>query len=264
LTIKMRIHDILRTAVCSDLRRNLLISLHEGKKSLGELRDGLNTSSTTAIHSLRELEKGNLIFQDSDRDYLLTKIGKIIAFKLIDFSNAAEVLKKQERFWLEHDLSGIPDHMLEKIGWLKDSTLLESKPTDLFLVHATYIDMITKAKEIKGISPIFVPEFSSVYGTLAKKDVDIQLLVTEKVMDKIDKKILESLISDENTKLKLYILKEDVKVATTLTDYYFSLGFFNLDGSYDWNKDLISYDKKGIEWGRELFEWYLKKAVRIF
>jgi predicted transcriptional regulator len=26
---------------------------------------------------------------------------------------------------------------------------------------------------------------------------------------------------------------------------------------------LISYDKEAIEWGRELFEWYLKQAERI-
>src|SRR3972149_8584971 len=98
-------HDIHRLAVCSDLRRNLLFSLFEGNKSLSKLRDGLKISSTTAIHSLRDLEKGNLTFQDKNKNYSLTNIGRIIAMKLIDFSNAAEVLKKQEKFWLEHDLS---------------------------------------------------------------------------------------------------------------------------------------------------------------
>lgn len=259
---KTNIQDILRLAVCSDLRMNILIGLNDGKKSLGGLRDELNISSTTAIHALRELEKGNLVFQDSHRNYSLTKIGRVIALKLIDFSDAIEILKKLERFWLEHDLSGIPDNLLEKVGWLKNSTLLEAKATDIFLVHTTYIDMITRAKEIKGISPIFVPEFSSIFKTLVtEKNVDVQLVVTEGVLNKIDKAILENIHSE---KLKLYMMKEDAKVAATLTDYYFSLGFFNLDGTYDWNRDLISYDEKGIEWGRELFDWYLKQAERVY
>ena len=107
-------HDIHRLAVCSDLRRNILFSLFEGNKSLGNLRDGLKISSTTAIHALKDLEKGNLTFQDKNKNYSLTNIGRIIAMKLIDFSNAAEVLKKQEKFWLEHDLSGIPDIFFEE------------------------------------------------------------------------------------------------------------------------------------------------------
>lgn len=259
---KTNIRHLLRLAVCSDLRMNILIGLNEEKKSLGSLRDGLNISSSTVIHALRELEKSYIVFKDSNRNYSLTKIGRVMALKLIDFSDAAETLKKHERFWLEHALSGIPDNLLEKVAWLKNSTLLEAKATDIFLVHTTYIDMITRAKEIKGISPIFVPEFSSIFKTLVtEKNVDVQLVVTEEVLNKIDKAILENIHSE---KLKLYLMKEDIKVAATLTDYFFSLGFFNLDGTYDWNRDLISYDKKGIEWGRELFDWYLKQAERVY
>ncbi|SNQ60423.1 hypothetical protein [Candidatus Methanoperedens nitratireducens] len=86
--------DLLRLAICSDLRKNILISLIEGKKSLADLRDEMNISSTTAIHALKELEKGNLTYQDKNRDYSLTIIGRIIAMKLLDFSETADTLKK--------------------------------------------------------------------------------------------------------------------------------------------------------------------------
>lgn len=256
--------NTLRLAACSNLRRSILISLKEGKKALRELRDELEVSSTTAIHALRELEKNNLVFQDLDRGYSLTKIGEIVALKLTDFVDVIEVLKKHENFWLTHDLSGIPPHLLEKIGWLKDSTLIEAPATDLFKVHSTYIDMITKAEEIKGVSPIFVPELPFVYETITiEKKGDVQLVVTEGVLNKIDREVLENIFSDKNSKLKLYIMKGDVKVAFTVTDYCLSFGLFNLDGTYDWNKDLRSYDKEAIEWGKELFEWYRKRAERI-
>lgn len=255
--------DILHLTVCSDIRKNILISLNEHEKSLGDLRDGLNISSTTALHALKELETSNLTFQRENKIYTLTIIGRIMAMKLLDFSNAAEVLKKHERFWLEHDLSGIPEHMMEKIGWLENSAILEAPPTNIFLVHATYIEMLTKAKEIKGVSPIFVPEFSSIFTTLAAKtNVDVKLVLTEKVMTKIDKGSLENILCN-HAKINLYVTKDDLKVALTITDYFISLGFFNFDGTYDWNKDLISYDEKGIKWGSELFQWYLNKAEMV-
>lgn len=122
---KMESRDLLRLVICSDLRKNLLICLNEDKKSLGDLRNELNISSTTAIHALRELEKSNLVFQDRDKNYALTKIGRILTLKVADFSNAVDVLKKYERFWLEHDLTGIPEHMMEKIGWLKNSNVIQ-------------------------------------------------------------------------------------------------------------------------------------------
>ena len=258
------IQNTLRLAACSELRRGILVSLREGKKALSELRTELEISSTTAIHALRELEKDNLVFQDEHRDYALTKIGEIIALKLSDFINVIDVLKKHEDFWLTHDLCGIPPHLLEKIGWLKDSVILEAPATDLFKVHSTYIDLVTKAKEIKGVSPIFVPELPFIYEAVTiEKKGDVQLLVTEEVLNKIDREVLENIFSAKNSKLKLYIMKGDVKVAFTVTDYCLSFGLFNLDGTYDWNKDLRSYDKEAIGWGNELFEWCRKRAERV-
>ena len=47
------------------------------------------------------------------------------------------------------------------------------------------------------------------------------------------------------------------------TDSALSLGFYDHQGTYDWNQDLISYDKDAIAWGYELFEYYAKKSVMI-
>ncbi len=259
------IQKTLHLAACSDLRRGILVSLGEGKKALSELRDVLGVSSTTAIHALRELEKDNLIFQDETRDYALTKIGEVIALKLTDFMDAIDVLKKHEDFWLTHDLSGIPPHLLEKIGWLQDSTLFEDTATDIFKVHTSFINLLANAKKIRGVSSIFVPEYPTLFEQLIlKKKADVGLIVTKEVLEKIDKEILKEIFTDKRSKFKLYLTKEDAKAAFTVTDFSLSLGLFHVDGTYDYNRDLVSYDKKAIEWGKELFEWYLKHAERFY
>ena len=258
------IQNTLRLATCSGLRRGILISLEGGKKSLSELRDALEVSSTTAIHALRELEKDKLVFQDGNRDYALTKIGEIIALKLCDFIDAIDVLKKHEDFWLTHDLSGIPEQLLEKIGWLRDSTITEAPATDIFKVYSNFVDMLKNAKEIRGVSSMFVPEYQFIFQELVLgKKINVQLVVTKEVLEKMDQGVLKEIVSDKSSKFKLYLLKEESKVAFTITDRFLSFGLFNQNGIYDWNKDLISSDKKAIEWGKELFEWYRKRAERI-
>jgi len=260
----MNIRDMLHLTACSDLRRNILISLNEHDKSLRELREELKTSSTTALHALKELETSNLTFQTKNKNYGLTNIGRTLSLKLLDLISAVEVLKKHERFWLDHDMSGIPEHMLEKIGWLKSSNLIEDTATDIFKVHTNFITLLACAKEIKGISSIYVPEFMNLFSDLIiNKKAEVELILTQEVIGKIDKSVINNIISDKSLKFKLYITREEVKAAFTVTDYFFSLGLYHFNGNYDYNRDLLSYDMKGIEWGKNLFEWYLKQAERI-
>jgi predicted transcriptional regulator len=262
---KIVTHDMLRLAVCSDLRRNLLINLNDGKKSLGDFRSCLNMSSTTAIHALRELEKNNLVFQEKDKKYGLTNIGRIAVLKLIDFSNAAQALKKNDRFWLEHDLNGIPDYLLDKIGWLSDSNIIQINPLDIIKTHNSYVNHIKNAKWIKGVSPIFSSDYPILFKKLVENDVRTQLILTNPVLNKLtDAMGLENLKNlVNNYHLELMVSEENLKVAFTVTDAFLSLGLFTQTGIYDTAYDMISSDDMGVRWGTELFDYYYQRSKRF-
>ncbi len=260
---KIPFQDICRLVVCSDLRKNILMSLYEGKKQLRELRDNLNVSSTTAIHTLRELEKYNLIVQEKDKNYSLTNIGRIATLKLLDFISVAEVLRKHERFWLEHDLSGIPEPLMEKIGCLRDSIIIENTSTELFKVHTNFMNLLQTAKKIRGVSPIYHSEFLPLFEKLVlSKKVDVELILTKEVIEKIDDATVKKIFALKSSKFDVYLIKE-AKAAFTVTDFFLSLGLYNYDGTYDYNRDLLTYDEKGIEWGRNLYDGYLLQAEKI-
>lgn len=260
----MKDHDIARLAVCSDLRKNILISLNEGDKSLGDLRERLDISSTTAIHALRDLEKHRLTQQDQERKYCLTNIGHIIALKLMEFQDAADVLQKHERFWLEHDISGIPEYLLQKIGWLKDSNIAESHSTDIFKIYSAFVDLLKNANEIRGLSSMFVPEYTNIIKEIVlNKKVDTKLIVTEQVLDKIGKEALQEIHENMDLKFELFMLKTDTRLAFTVTDTVLSFGLYDRQGVYDWNKDLISYNEKARAWGNQLFDYYAQRSERI-
>ena len=256
------IQNSIRIAVCSELRRRIIIALREGKRTLSELRDSLGVSSTTAIHALRELEKENIIFQDESRKYGLTRIGYVIGLKLSDFVDAVEVLKKHEDFWLTHDLSGIPPHLLEKIGWLSNSNVVKIDALDIIKTHTTYIRTLKTAKWIKGVSPIFSPDYPRIFEDLITKHTFTQLVLTESVLKKvIDTVGLENLKNQVSKGyLEIFVIEEEVKVAFTVTNFFLSIGLFKPDGIYDTTLDLINTEERAVRWGIELFEYYQKKA----
>jgi predicted transcriptional regulator len=107
----------MRLAICSGNRRRVLLALHQKKKSLGDLREDLNSDSPTILRSLRELERNRMVQQDELRDYSLTVIGEAIAQKVINCHHLAEVLTLHEAFWFEHDVSGIPEYCLVALGY---------------------------------------------------------------------------------------------------------------------------------------------------
>ena len=262
---KQGVHEILRLLACSDLRKNLAEELRDGQKlTLSELSERVGASSPAAVHALREMGKEDLVHQDEKRNYSLTNIGEIIVRKLEEINLAILTLSNERQFWLEHDLSDLPRDFLDRVGCLADSTVLSSTPTDLFKVFSTFYTLLGNAKEIRGVSPIFIEDLTNQFVRLVAKDIDIDLVVTPDVLDAIlktaDKKELEKALKG---KLKLFKIERQPTVAFTVTDYFLQLGFFRHDGTYDWSNDLLSYSPDAIEWGQELFAHYVEESEPV-
>jgi predicted transcriptional regulator len=254
----------LRLAVCSNLRSDLILLLKAGRKPLSELRDLLGVSSTTAIHALRELEHGNLICEDGDRNYALTKIGEIVALKLDDFLRTVEVLQKFERFWHEHDLSDIPLPLLQRIGELQNSMPLMGTPTDMFKLHTTSLQVLEHANEVKGIYPIFNLEYlTTIEEAVVGRRIEVELVITNAVLDSLigiieTEERFRELVQQPN--FSLFATEYDLKFALTLTDSVLYLGLFTHDGLFDYQHALISDDTAALAWGRDLHQYYRQHA----
>jgi predicted transcriptional regulator len=54
-----------------------------------------------------------------------------------------------------------------------------------------------------------------------------------------------------------------LKIALALTESSFSLGLFDLSGTYDDNMDLRSNSIEAIKWGERLFEDAIRDSQRI-
>lgn len=247
----------------SKLRASLLMNLIEKPKKLGEIRDELGSSSSTILHALEELESSDLVMK-KQKGFELTSTGIIFALNLKNIFGISETIENQKDFWTQHDISGIPHGFLKRLGDLKNAFLIKSETDDLGKVHQTFLKVISESKELKGISPIFHPDFVSVVKDLIDKGVDVELIVTEQVFQNTRLSVgLDALMPPiKNGRLRVF-LKDKLKIAMTITDRVLSLGLFTLGGAYDYSMDLVAEASEAIEWGKELFNHYLIEAKNV-
>jgi len=261
------VKDDLKFYAISSVRMKVIICLFDGPKKTRQLRELTGIQSSTILHGINELEKQKVVYRDGDI-YYLSEIGQILAPKLIDMVKTVVTLKKYEKLWLNHKIGDIPGELLIDIANLSNSQLIEADNTDVFKIHKNYMDSIKHAKEVKGISPFFHPDLTKTFLDILNNDVEVELILSDAVLKKTIRSFNPMNLTDflkfrSTGNLNLWVLKEEVKIAFTVTDKFLSLGLYTNNGVYDSSKDLISEDPGAILWGNKLFEYYREKSDKI-
>lgn len=261
------VKDDLKFHGISSVRIKIMICLNDGPKKTKDLRKLIGIQSSTIIHGINELEKQNLVSREVDY-YYLSETGKIIALKLIDMIRALVALKNFEKLWLNHEIDSIPQDLLMKIGDLSNLKLVESEKIDIFRPHGAYMQIILGSKKIKGVSPIFYPDYVDSFKNMIENGISVELVLTSSILRKTinsidsgDLAYLKKILSEEM--LKIWEIEDEVKVAFTITDKFTVLGLFFLNGSYDSTKLLIGDHDDAIIWSNKLFEYYRGKANKF-
>lgn len=248
----------------SSVRTKIILSLNRGNKDLNTLKNELDLESSAALHALKKLESQNIIIK-KENEYFLSSFGKLYAVKSENLFKSFYTIKEYEKIWLDHWIDGIPKKLVKKIKCLNNSFLVESTPTDIIKPHSNYAKLVSKACEIKSISPIFYYPYIDIYKNALKRDADVKLILTPLILAKMTEtagmKFLKEILSSKN--FKLYKIDEDVKIAFTVAEDFLSLGLFSTEGIYDATINLVSYDNDAIKWGNKLFNYYLNKAKKI-
>ncbi len=263
LQLYEKVRDDLKFLTASDVRTKIIIVLNDGSKNLGELKEETNLNSSTILHGMSQLEEKNLIFKQSG-GYSLSQTGKIVALNIINLIKTSTSLGEIEKIFLKHEISPIPEYLLESIGSLKNSFVVESTPTDVMKPHAVHADLIQNSKDVKYISSVLLPQkIESFEETLEKGS--LQLILTSEILDKwIEIKGRENLKNALLEKdFKLWKINGSAKMSFTVSDTFIALGLFSTDGIYDLHKYLIAKDEEAIEWGNRLFDYYLKRSKKV-
>ncbi|AKB84204.1 winged helix-turn-helix domain-containing protein [Methanococcoides methylutens] len=260
--MQLKSTGLLSVLTFSEKRKDLLFLLEEGPRSLSQIREYFDVSSPEISPRLKEMEAANLIIKD-EKEYHITPIGKVAAKYLNPLVNTLESIEKNEDFWKDHILEGIPQHLLDRISELGECIVHEESLENIYDSHKKFLDNIARSKEVCGVSSIFIPIYPEFFANLAKNNVPTSLILTRNVFEKVKNEYTETMqayLDSDNT--RLYLI-ESAKVAFVTTDDFFSLSLFFKNGTYDPQRDLMGTGNTISNWGKELFEYYKREAREI-
>ena len=255
--------DLLNIITSSDKRKRLLLLLNDAPKTMEDIKEILQVTTTGMLPQIRILEERNLVKQDN-KHYCLTELGCVVAAYLDDLVKTLETIEKEESFWKEHDLGAIPTPLLMKINELSDIQIAENSVEQLYEPHKVFLDNVMRCKKFSGISPIVHPVYPEMFLQLAKNGIEVSLILTKNAFT-----VVKNNYGDELTKFlrfdnaNLYVLQENIKLSCIVADTYFSISLFYKNGVFDSRNDLVGTDTSTLSWGDELFNYYRERAEKI-
>jgi predicted transcriptional regulator len=250
----------------SPLGIEILLKLKSTPKELNDLNVEIKSLKTSILHEIKRLRTERLVEKDN-RMYLLTGMGWVYAVILHNFVNASHLIRKEKEFWLRHSISSIPEHLLLRIGELKDSVIIRNDETNLGRIHERFLELLDGSAELNGISPVFHTDFTEAVAKMLMRNCSVRLVVTKDVIREIQKTVSKMDFGNVvlpliERNLELFV-NDNLKLALSATDNFISLGLFDYWGNYDYSADLFCTHPQGIQWGKELFEYHLKTSKKV-
>jgi predicted transcriptional regulator len=249
----------------SRLKIQILLTLLTEHPPLSRLREVTGSTSQALIPKIRSLES-QMLMESRNYEYYLTPLGKAVAVEVSRFVNLMSGITRHKEFWAIHDLSGIPDEFLQRIGDLQDSEVKLDTQVDIMHVYSHFLKIVREAAYIHGISSIMSPGLAETVAERVVAGIPVELVVNRQVTSLLGKEPyigqIKQLLKFQN--FKIWVTGEELKVGITVTDKYLSVGLFKNDSSlYDSSTDLFSQVPDAIVWGEDLFRYYRDRSVLL-
>jgi len=256
---------IIRRLYDSRLRLTILDALKDRPMRLADLRRAVNANAPNTSSKAKELEEMGLV-ERVEGDFRLTPYGRVTKNRIEEMLKFHAAYEKFKEFWETHDLSGIPDHLLARIGDLLNTKVVKNESMEPQRVHQTYLNFLESIKQkCYATTAIYMREYFLFASKLVNKGVDMQVIVTPGVLKKsvndMPQAVLKTLANSEN--LRLFVL-EWVPLDINVAEKAVSFNLKTKKGELLFmDQDMRSTDPRAIKWGLDLFEYYKKQAKPV-
>ncbi|HET8688028.1 MAG TPA: winged helix-turn-helix domain-containing protein, partial [Methanosarcina sp.] len=256
----MKSSGLLSILTFSEKRKDILFLLQENPRTLSEIKDYFDVKSPEILPRLKEMEAANMIIRYEGM-YRLTSLGKVSAIYYKPFLDTLTAIETNEDFWRDHDLSAIPDTLLNRIQELKECKVMRDEHEHIYDTHKAFVENVLSSTRFIGFSSIFLPSHPTMFLELARRSIPVSIIVTPNVFFKIKSEHsveIEEFLKFKHTSFHVY---DNAKIAFVVTDRFLSLSLFFKNGTYDPRNDLIGFDSSSMKWGEDLFKYYKENSI---
>ncbi|WP_298684260.1 winged helix-turn-helix domain-containing protein [uncultured Methanomethylovorans sp.] len=247
----------------SEKRKELMFLLLEGAKTSEEIETKMGVSWRSMMLPVKELKEMDLlVFEDTK--YKLSTIGRLVTENAKPVSDIMNILDKNTDYWASRDLQAIPRKFCRRLGELGDFSLIEPELKDMFELPESYVASISRSSHIMSVLSFFHPSYLSMFSDMASKGIEISVLLTESVWQRIKEDFQEQkgrLENIDNAHVFVY-QHGSIPPGIVVTDVFLLLSIFNKQGRYD-HRDILSFDASALQWGKDLFLHYVEGSMKV-
>lgn len=247
----------------SEKRKIILLFLKDRPRSIDEILKYLSADSMAILPQIKKLKDRKLVLQ-YNHTYELSIIGKVIVDRMLPLLDTLEVLEDNFDYWSKRRLDGVPHILRGRIGELKNCKLIRPDMSHMFELNAEFVEKLLLSKQVFGFTSYFHPSFITLYLELAKKGVEISVLFTAPVLQRLKtdyKEAMKTLIEFEHVNFFLFP-KEPKLAGFTVTDRFFLFTFFPEEKFFE-HESLQSSEPEALKWGTDLFIYLQREAIKV-
>lgn len=255
--------ELLEVLFMSEKRKEVLLLLQDGAKEMEFLLKSLNTTRQALLPQIRILEEHHLVSNDRDT-YELTTIGKLIVDKIAPIIDTVDALDADIDYWGSHILDFIPPHLLKRIGEIGKCKTITPPIPETHHILRKFHESSKKSGVLYSINTFFHPNFADLFDDLIRNNVKIHFILSQDLLDNMRdnyNKVFTEFINTD--KFNFYLHPADLGfMSLGVSEHYLMLTSLRTDGFFD-NNRILCGNPRAVQWGKELFEYYLKEATPV-
>jgi predicted transcriptional regulator len=253
----------LQAVIASEENRSLLLFLDEGPADLAGLLISMETTEEQLHSIIRLLEECYLITGENGI-YKLTRIGELITEELKPLLTLEEFINSADGYWLNRKLDFIPSFLLKKLHEVNLFNVIQPSFSDIYDYNKQAHENSLYSKSFCMAAAGLHPSFPDLFSDMINRGVNLSLIFDLSLLEKVKRDNydeLQELVNHRQVALYLYSQKMHF-LSFKVNDRCIVLKLLNDDGAYD-HKQLICHSPDAVEWGKELFNYYLQDSVSL-
>ena len=259
----MKKKQLIDVIFASEKRKKVLLMLKDGPQEMKVLLEELDTNRAALLPQIRILEDHSLVYQSRD-SYGLTTIGKIVVDEMKPFLDTIESLNKHSHYLSTHNTESVPDHLFERISELRHCQIVEPSLVNTYEINRDFFEKAKSSGSLRFIFTFLHPTFPEILSHYLVRDIDISIILTQDLLDKIKTDLPEefkkALVQDS---IRFYIYSKDIKISSlSISDNCFVLRLLFNNNEFS-SKQVYCCHHEAYKWSRDLFDHFMKDAVRI-
>jgi predicted transcriptional regulator len=251
---------LLNMIIFSGRRTDLLLLLKEKPRDVDTIKKLLKVEANSIHPHIKKLKDSGVV-TEKNKVYKLSDIGEMIVKNMQPLLSLSKVFGENTEYWTSHDLSSIPEFLLERIDELGHCELFEPDTGHLVDTPETLLNSMLSSKEVLTFTAYFHPQAPLIYAELADKGTEITLCMTENVTERLfsnHRGEAEKLSKARNS--SLFILRKSTTIPSLIvTDRLLAFKLFENDGKLR-DQLVLSFEERALCWGKELFKYCMGAA----